>query len=130
MRQARKQLLLHALADQVHERSAVGMLFLIVHGESTQNEIFPEDRKHPSLASTVIQGGHEDECDRMMERILTDEVAVTRARAAARERAAADFAWADVLGDYEHELAVLGGHVPVREGGLSVRLAVGSGGRP
>ena len=72
----------------------------------------------------------EDECERMMERILTDEVAVTRAGAAARQRAAADFAWADVLGDYEHELAVLGGHVPVRERRLPVRLAVGSGGRP
>jgi len=72
----------------------------------------------------------EDECERMMERILTDEVAVTRAGAAARQRAAADFAWADVLGDYERELAVLGGHVPVRERRLPVRLAVGSGGRP
>jgi glycosyltransferase involved in cell wall biosynthesis len=72
----------------------------------------------------------DDECERMMERILTDEVAVTRARAAARERAAADFAWADVLGDYELELAVLGGYVPVRERRLPVRLAVGSGGRP
>jgi len=71
----------------------------------------------------------EDECERMMERILTDEVAVTRAGAAARERAAADFAWADVLGDYEHELAVLAGDVPVRERRLPVRLAIGSGGR-
>ena len=72
----------------------------------------------------------EDECERMMERILTDEAAVSRAGAAARERAAADFAWADVLGDYEHELAVLGGHVPVRERRLPVRLAIGSGSRP
>jgi glycosyltransferase involved in cell wall biosynthesis len=71
----------------------------------------------------------EDECERMMERILTDEAAVTRAGAAGRERAAADFVWADVLGDYEHELAVLAGDVPVRERRLPVRLAIGSGGR-
>jgi glycosyltransferase involved in cell wall biosynthesis len=71
----------------------------------------------------------EDECERVMGQILTDDVAVARARAAARERAAADFHWADVLGEYEHELASLGGYVPVRQRRLPVKLALGSGRR-
>jgi glycosyltransferase involved in cell wall biosynthesis len=71
----------------------------------------------------------EGECERMMGQILTDDVAVARARAAARERAAADFHWADVLGEYEHELASLGGYVPVRQRRLPVKLALGSGRR-
>jgi glycosyltransferase involved in cell wall biosynthesis len=51
-----------------------------------------------------------DECERMIERILTDDIAVARASRAARLRAAADFNWADILGDYERELAVLGAY--------------------
>ncbi|TMJ02050.1 MAG: glycosyltransferase family 1 protein [Alphaproteobacteria bacterium] len=56
-----------------------------------------------------------DECERMMERILADDLAVARARAAARLRAAADFDWADILSQYERELAALGGYVLVPE---------------
>jgi glycosyltransferase involved in cell wall biosynthesis len=51
-----------------------------------------------------------DGCERMIERILTDDIAVARARVAARLRAAADFNWADILLQYECELAALGGH--------------------
>ncbi|MGZ5841881.1 MAG: DUF1972 domain-containing protein [Xanthobacteraceae bacterium] len=50
-----------------------------------------------------------DECARMIDRILTDDVAVARAGRAARLRAAADFNWTDILLQYEHELARLGG---------------------
>jgi hypothetical protein len=50
-----------------------------------------------------------NECDRMIERILTDDVAVARAGRAARLRAAADFNWTDILVHYEQELAGLGG---------------------
>jgi len=50
-----------------------------------------------------------DECERMIERILTDDVAVARAGKAARLRAAADFNWTDILLQYECELAELGG---------------------
>ena len=50
-----------------------------------------------------------DECERMIERILIDDIAVARASRAARLRAAADFNWTDVLGAYERELAALGG---------------------
>jgi glycosyltransferase involved in cell wall biosynthesis len=50
-----------------------------------------------------------DECERMMERILTDDIAVVRAGRMARLRAAADFDWTDVLLAYERELAALGG---------------------
>lgn len=49
-----------------------------------------------------------DDCERMIERILTDDVAVARAGRAARLRAAADFNWNDILLHYERELAVLG----------------------
>lgn len=51
-----------------------------------------------------------DECERLIGRILTDDLAVARARAAARLRAAQDFDWADILHQYECELAVLGGY--------------------
>ncbi len=51
-----------------------------------------------------------DECARMMERILSDDIAVARAGRAARLRAAADFNWADILLRYESELAALGGY--------------------
>ena len=51
-----------------------------------------------------------DECARMMERILTDDIAVARAGRAARLRAAADFNWTDILLRYENELATLGGY--------------------
>jgi glycosyltransferase involved in cell wall biosynthesis len=50
-----------------------------------------------------------DECARMIDRILTDDVAVARAGRAARLRAAADFNWTDILLRYEQELAQLGG---------------------
>lgn len=51
-----------------------------------------------------------DECDEMIGRILMDDIAVARARRAARAQAAARFAWAHVLADYERELATLGGY--------------------
>ena len=51
-----------------------------------------------------------DECERMIERILTDDIAVARAGRMARLRAAADFVWADILSSYERELAALGGY--------------------
>jgi glycosyltransferase involved in cell wall biosynthesis len=51
-----------------------------------------------------------DECERMIERILADDLAVARARAAARLRAAEDFNWRDILLQYERELATLGGY--------------------
>ena len=51
-----------------------------------------------------------DECERLVDRILTDDLAVARARAAARLRAAQDFNWADILRQYECELAALGGY--------------------
>ena len=53
------------------------------------------------------------ECERMIDRILTDDVAVARASKAARVRAAADFKWVDILTHYERELAALGGLAPV-----------------
>ena len=51
-----------------------------------------------------------DECERMIERILTDDIAVARAGRMARLRAAADFVWTDILSAYERELAALGGY--------------------
>lgn len=42
--------------------------------------------------------------------VLTDEIAVTRARAAARRQAAERFEWTDVLLAYERELVALGGY--------------------
>ncbi|GJD97039.1 DUF1972 domain-containing protein [Methylobacterium iners] len=42
--------------------------------------------------------------------VLTDEIAVTRARAAARRQAAERFEWTDVLLAYESELVALGGY--------------------
>ena len=50
------------------------------------------------------------ECEQMIERILTDDVAVRRAGKAARARAQASFHWSDVLCAYERELAILGGY--------------------
>jgi len=58
----------------------------------------------------------EDDCDRMIERILTDDTAVARAKADARARAAAEFDWATVFRDYENELASLGGYAAARAG--------------
>ena len=57
-----------------------------------------------------------DDCERLIGRILTDDLAVARARAAARLRAAADFNWIDVLLAYERELAALGGYTLAAEG--------------
>jgi len=57
-----------------------------------------------------------DDCERLIDRILTDDLAVARARAAARLRAAADFNWIDVLLAYERELAALGGYTLAAEG--------------
>jgi glycosyltransferase involved in cell wall biosynthesis len=51
-----------------------------------------------------------DECEHVIERILTDDIAVARSRAAARLRAEADFNWTDILLQYEQELAALGGY--------------------
>ena len=51
-----------------------------------------------------------DECERMIERILADDIAVARAGRMARLRAAADFGWPDILAAYERELAALGGY--------------------
>lgn len=51
-----------------------------------------------------------DECERMIDRILTNDLAVARARVAARLRAGADFNWTDILREYECELAALGGY--------------------
>jgi hypothetical protein len=50
------------------------------------------------------------ECERMIERILSDDIAVARAGRMARLRAAADFVWTDILSAYERELAALGGY--------------------
>jgi len=51
-----------------------------------------------------------DECERMIERILIDDIAVARASRMARLRAATDFVWTDILSAYERELAALGGY--------------------
>jgi glycosyltransferase involved in cell wall biosynthesis len=51
-----------------------------------------------------------NECERMIERILIDDIAVARAGRMARLRAAVDFVWDDILRDYERELASLGGY--------------------
>jgi len=51
-----------------------------------------------------------DECERMIERILIDDIAVARAGRMARLRAATDFVWTDILSAYERELAALGGY--------------------
>jgi hypothetical protein len=62
------------------------------------------------------------ECDAMIDRILTDDVAIARARKAARARAETSFASDDVLSAYERELALLGGYDEV----LLPAIAVGS----
>lgn len=51
-----------------------------------------------------------DECERMIARILGDDIAVARAGRMARMRAATDFVWTDILAAYERELATLGGY--------------------
>src|SRR4029077_15315704 len=56
-----------------------------------------------------------DECERMIQRILTDDLAAAGARGAARLRAAADFDWSDILPQYERELAALGGYTLASE---------------
>jgi glycosyltransferase involved in cell wall biosynthesis len=53
----------------------------------------------------------EDGCDGLITRILADDVAVARARRAARARAADLFDWDSVLSAYERELAALAGFV-------------------
>ena len=65
-----------------------------------------------------------DECDRMIERILTDDVAVARAGRAARARAAIDFDWMDILLRYERELALLSGFAPLPQA-LPTKPAIG-----
>jgi glycosyltransferase involved in cell wall biosynthesis len=67
-----------------------------------------------------------DECAAMIERILSDDVAVTRAGRAARARAMQDFTWDDVLLAYEREIAELGGYVPVADTTLQPASAIGS----
>lgn len=69
---------------------------------------------------------NEDECDAMIDRILTDQFAVVRARRAARVRAAKDFAMADVLSAYERELATLGGYAPIPDRTVGPGLTIGS----
>jgi glycosyltransferase involved in cell wall biosynthesis len=64
-----------------------------------------------------------DECERMIQRILTNDLAVARARAAARLRAAADFDWSDILPQYERELAALGGYALASEAPAQPELA-------
>ncbi len=48
-------------------------------------------------------------CDAMIDRVLTDDVAVATARRAARRRAAETFGWRPVLEAYEQRLIVEGG---------------------
>jgi len=63
-----------------------------------------------------------DECERMIERILADDIAVARAGRAARMRAA-DFNWADILSEYERELAMLGDFAIGRKTQAELELA-------
>jgi len=53
-----------------------------------------------------------DECERAIDRVLTDDIAVARSSRAARLRAAQDFNWVDILASYEAELAALSGRTP------------------
>lgn len=66
-----------------------------------------------------------DECDGMIGRILTDDIAVARARRAARARAVTSFAWAQVLSDYERELAMLGGYALPDDAIVQPEIATG-----
>jgi hypothetical protein len=59
----------------------------------------------------------------MIQRILTNDLAVARARATARLRAAADFDWSDILPQYERELAALGGYALASEAPAQPELA-------
>jgi len=61
-----------------------------------------------------------DECERMIGRILTDDIAVARASRAARLRAAQDFNWADILASYEAELMALAGRTPALRGARTI----------
>ena len=70
------------------------------------------------------------ECDAMIDRILTDDVAVERARKAARVRAATSFTSADVLSAYERELALLGGYAPIHEKAQLPEMAISATGQP
>jgi glycosyltransferase involved in cell wall biosynthesis len=68
----------------------------------------PYNRWTAGEAGFYFDGG--DSCARMIERALTDPVAVACSRSAARARAEARFRWADILAAYEHEaLAMLAG---------------------
>ena len=60
----------------------------------------------------------------MIGRILADDIAVARARRAARAQAAAQFAWAHVLSDYGRELAMLGGYAPAGDVAVQPEIAV------
>jgi glycosyltransferase involved in cell wall biosynthesis len=68
------------------------------------------------------------DCDRAIERILSDDGAVQRARSAARTRAAASFQWGSILAAYERELSAVGGYASERAGPLPVSTAVGNAG--
>jgi glycosyltransferase involved in cell wall biosynthesis len=70
----------------------------------------------------------ENECETMIERILTDETAVARARQAARLRAR-EFDWTSVLRRYEGELASLGGFA-VRPAGPAGDITGGAARHP
>lgn len=67
-----------------------------------------------------------NECDEMIGRILTDDIAVVRAGKAARARAAALFAWTHVLSGYERELAVLGSYAQAGDMAVRPEIAVGA----
>jgi len=64
-----------------------------------------------------------DECERAIDRILTDDIAVARASRAARLRAAQDFNWADILASYEAELMAFEGRTPALPGPSTIRDA-------
>ena len=50
-----------------------------------------------------------DECDRLFDRLLIDDVGVVRSQLAARARAAEAFRWTDILTAYENEFVALYG---------------------
>jgi glycosyltransferase involved in cell wall biosynthesis len=70
------------------------------------------------------------ECDAMIGHILTDDVAVARAKGAARARAAKSFASTDVLSAYERELVALAGHAPIYDKSLYPEIAISSARQP
>jgi glycosyltransferase involved in cell wall biosynthesis len=67
-----------------------------------------------------------DECSTMIERILTDDVAVMRAAKAARVRATVSFRWDDILSAYERELALVGGYAKTEAKKRSLESATAS----